>query len=101
MVKLLHAENGVDPDFKDIDGWTPLPRGTEKGHGAVVKLLLVDGVGVDSNDIYSRTPLLATDAVEWNSEDTLSDPTPLSWAARYEHELMVKLLLSKNRLQGY
>ena len=79
MVKLLLAKDGVDVNSKDSDGRTPLSCAAEKGHEAVVKLLLAkDG----------RTPLswavvkllLAKDRVDMNSQDDYGR-TPLSWAA--------------------
>ena len=58
MVKLLLAEDGVDPDSEDNYGQTPLSRAVEKGHKAVVKLLLAeDGVDPDSKDRYGQTSL--------------------------------------------
>jgi ankyrin repeat protein len=39
VVKLLLAQDGVDPDSKDTSGRTPLSWAAENGHEAVVKLL--------------------------------------------------------------
>jgi ankyrin repeat protein len=62
-------------DVEPKDSWerTPLSWAAEKGHEAVVKLLLTTGkVDVDSKDSWGRTPL--------------------SWAAEKGHEAVVKLL---------
>ncbi|KAH8648185.1 ankyrin repeat-containing domain protein, partial [Tricladium varicosporioides] len=56
-------------------GQTPLSCAAEKGHEAVVKLLLEKGA-----------------ALEVQSS---SGQTPLSWAAVNGHEAVVKLLLEK------
>jgi ankyrin repeat protein len=44
-------------DSKDRYGRTPLLRAAEKGHEAVVKLLLEKVADVDSKDNNSRIPL--------------------------------------------
>jgi ankyrin repeat protein len=41
-VKLLLANDRVEPDTKDKSGRTPLSWAVENGHEAVVKLLLAD-----------------------------------------------------------
>jgi ankyrin repeat protein len=72
----LLLKKGRDIDLEDVNGRTPLSLAAEKGHEAVVKLLLAnDDVDPDSKDIYGRTPL--------------------SWAARSGHEAVVRLLLAK------
>jgi ankyrin repeat protein len=59
VVKLLLAEDGVDPDSQDNIGQTPLGWATGNGHEAVVKLLLArDDVNLDSKDNYGQPPLL-------------------------------------------
>jgi ankyrin repeat protein len=89
---------------------TPLSWAAEKGHEAVVKLLLDEaGVEPNSKDTYGRTPLwwaaekghealvkllLDKEGVDPNSKDS-SGQTPLSWAAEKGHEAVVKLLLDK------
>jgi ankyrin repeat protein len=110
MVALL--KHGHELDSKDIYGQTPLSYATEKGHEAVVKLLLTkDGVDLNSKDDYSgRTPLshaakngheavvkllLAKNGVDLNSKDR-SSRTPLLYAAGNSHEAVVKLLLAKD-----
>ena len=64
----------VDIDWKDKDGRPPLSWATEKGHEAIVKLLLETGK-VD---------------VDWKDKD---GRTPLSWATEKGHEAVVELLL--------
>jgi ankyrin repeat protein len=50
-------------------------RGAEKGHAAVVKLLLESGADLESKDNSSQTPL--------------------SWAAENGHEAVAKPLIGK------
>jgi ankyrin repeat protein len=97
VVKLLLAEDGVDPDSKDTKySQTPLWCAAENGHEAVVKLLVAeDGVDPNFKDTDSRTPLswtavngheevvkllLVKDGVDLDFEDTINGQTPLSWA---------------------
>ncbi|KAG7284881.1 hypothetical protein NEMBOFW57_009496 [Staphylotrichum longicolle] len=76
---LRYATTSVDVDTRDESGRTPLSWAAEKGHGAVVKLLLGTGkVDLDARDESGRTPL--------------------SWAAEKGHETVVKLLLSKGKV---
>jgi ankyrin repeat protein len=58
VVKLLLAQDGVDPGLKDSQyGQTPLSWAADFGREAVVKLLLDIGeVEVDSKDKYGQTP---------------------------------------------
>src|SRR2546423_8277975 len=50
--------NGHDPSVKDGYGRTSLSWAAEKGHEAVVKLLLAnDNVDPDSKDMFGQTPL--------------------------------------------
>lgn len=69
-------EGGKSVDSKDDGGQTPLSWAAERGHEAVVKLL-VDrpDVTADSKDYTNRTPL--------------------SWAAEKGHETVVKLLVDR------
>ena len=69
-------KNGHDPDSKDSSDRTPLSYAAEKGHEAVVKLLLEKGT-------------------ELETKDKKYGQTPLSWAAGNGHEAVVKLLLEK------
>ena len=97
MVKLLLNQDGVNPDSKDRFSRTPLSRAAEKGHEAVIKLLLAQ------DDVDPLTPRMKTvgrrwggrprrsawrwsgccspgDGVNPDSEDKYRR-TPLSWAA--------------------
>ena len=66
-------ETSICADLKDSYGRTPLSWAAEKGHEAVVKLLVETGkVDVDSKDRHGQTPL--------------------SQAAGKGHEAVVKLL---------
>ncbi|KAH0565547.1 hypothetical protein GP486_001060 [Trichoglossum hirsutum] len=64
-----------DKPHWDSESRTPLSRAAEKGHEAVVKLLL------------------ATEKVDVDSKNSRWGRTPLSWAAENGHEAVVKLLL--------
>jgi ankyrin repeat protein len=74
-------KKGHNLDFKDTYGRTPLSWAAEKGHEAVVKLLLEKGAKLGSKDRWT-------------------DTTPLSLAAKYGHEAVVKLLLEKGACHG-
>ena len=105
-------KNGYNPDLQDSYGRAPLSWAAERGHEAVVKLLLETGkVDVDSKDRYGRTPLswaadrgheavvkllLETGKVDVDSKDR--GRTPLSWAAERGHEAVVKLLLETGKV---
>ena len=81
VVRLLLADDRVDPDSKDkYGGETPLSRAARNGHEAVVKLLLEKGADLESKEKYDRTPL--------------------SRAAENGHEAVVKLLLEKGAEPG-
>ena len=69
---------------KDFNDRTPLSWAAENGHLEIVKLLLKEGVGVDSEDAW--TP--------WSWAKQIVR-TPLSWAAENGHLEVVKLLLKK------
>jgi ankyrin repeat protein len=87
---------------------TPLSYAAEKGHEAVVKLLLEKGAELESRALGVRTPLswaaekgreavvklLLEKGAELESRDTRGR-TPLSWAAENGREAAVKLLLEK------
>ncbi|RYP44175.1 hypothetical protein DL768_009323 [Monosporascus sp. mg162] len=104
-------KNGHHPNTKDTYGRTPLSRGAENGHVAVVNLLLKqDSVDPDSKDNDGQTPLsfaaenghvcmvellLAMDGVDPDFKDCDGE-TPLSWAAQNGHEKVVELLLAKD-----
>jgi ankyrin repeat protein len=71
----------VEADSKDKDKRTPLSWAAERGHGAVVKLLVEKGADVKSKDTsYGQTPLLR--------------------AAANGHEAAVKLLVEKGGRRG-
>ena len=87
---------------------TPLWRAAEKGHEAVVKLLLEKGADVESKDKYGRTPLwraaahgheavvklLLEKGADVESKDGSDGRTPLSWATANGHKAVMKLLTS-------
>ncbi|KAB5583091.1 Het-eN [Coniochaeta sp. 2T2.1] len=110
----------LDIDARDDFGRTPLSWAAEKGHEAVVKLLLDTGkaeinskdIDINASDEDGRTPLswaaekgheaivkllLDTRKVDVDASDK-DGRTPLSWAAQKGHEAIVKLLLDT---QGY
>jgi ankyrin repeat protein len=111
-VKLLRAQEGVDPDSKDFGyGQTPLSLAAGNGHEAIVKLLLAqEGVNPDSKEFqYGQTPLLlaagngheavvklllAEEGVDPDSKDD-DGRTPLWWASNSGQEAVVKLLLAQ------
>jgi ankyrin repeat protein len=93
-------------------GSMPLSRAAERGHDAVVNLLLAqDGVDADFKSSYGRTPLsmaaangheavvkllLAQDGVDPDPKES-HGATPLSRAAANGHEAVVKLVQSKDQ----
>lgn len=114
-MRLLLAQEGVDPDFKDNDyghGQTPLSLAAENGRTTVVELLLAtEGVDPDSGDRRGFTPLLSAAAaghetvaklllakdVNPDSRDN-KGRTPLSWAAGSGKDAVVKLLLATKKV---
>jgi hypothetical protein len=105
LVELLKREI-VDANAMDEYGRTPLLWAAERGHEAVVKLLLDSGkVDADSKDESGQTPLswaakrghaavikllLNSGKVNTDSKDEYSQ-TPLLWAAERGYEAVVKL----------
>jgi ankyrin repeat protein len=55
-VRLL-LDRGADPDYKDVDGRTPLWWAAWEGQDAVVRLLLNKGAELQSKDVDGQTPL--------------------------------------------
>jgi ankyrin repeat protein len=108
MVVLLKGR--YDLDSKDSYGRTPLSYAAEKGHEAVMKLLVEKGAELETkSDYYGRTPLsyaaedghaavvklLLEKGAELETKSTSSGRTPLSYAAEKGHEAVVKLLVEK------
>ncbi|EED18510.1 ankyrin, putative [Talaromyces stipitatus ATCC 10500] len=105
--------DGVNPDSKDRDGWTPLFYAASEGHETIVKLLLnMDGVDPNSRTDNGLTPLsmaaykgheavvkllLNIDTVDPDLKDN-NGWTPLSRAASRGHKAIVKLLLNTDRV---
>jgi ankyrin repeat protein len=105
-VQFLICNNS--PDLKDSYSRTPLSWAAEKGHQAVVQLLLEKGADIEAKDIkYGRTPLLwagwgrktvfqlllekgANIEAKNNNGQTL-----LLLAALHGHKAVVQLLLEK------
>lgn len=77
--KLLDA--GVDVNAANRYGGTALAFAADKGHAAVVDLLLERGANV-------------------NAEDTFYGSTPLAWAVRHGHAAIVRSLLAKGAKSG-
>ncbi|KAF4965715.1 hypothetical protein FSARC_6498 [Fusarium sarcochroum] len=98
-----------------ISGRTLLSRAVQRGHQAVVKVLLArDNILADLKDKNGQTPLsLAArrghDAVVRllaDRNDVITDSkdrhgqTPLSWAARQGHDSVVKLLIDRKDVRA-
>jgi len=106
VVEKLLLGKWAESEAKDKSGRTPLSWAVEKGHEAVVKLLLENGAEPDKNK--GRTPpswatkkgheavvkLLLEKGAELDAKDK-DGRTPLSWAAEKSHEAVVKLLLEE------
>lgn len=106
-------KRGHISDPRDWGGRMPLSWAAEKGHEAVVKLLLANNANPDSKDrIYGRTPLLwaimyrkevvvkllLAENADPDSKDSRYGRTPLSWAVEKGHGAVVKLLLEMGRV---
>lgn len=80
VVQLLLDTGKVEADAKGKDSRTPLSWAAEKGHEAVVQLLLENKVEADAKDWRRRTPL-------W-------------WATKNGHEAVVQLLLNTGKVEA-
>lgn len=76
MVKLL-LEKGANLESKSYSGRTPLSWAAEKGHNAVMKLILEKDTKLES-------------------KNKSSDWTPLSLAVEKRYKTVIKLLLKKD-----
>jgi len=113
VVKLLLAQDDVDPNKPSNKGQTPLWWASQNGHERVVELLLAETkVNPDSPDIGGRTALwyasrnghegvvrllLARNDVN-PDKPTNKGGTPLWWASYRGHEGVVKLLLARDEI---
>jgi ankyrin repeat protein len=104
-------KNGYQSDCKNTYGQTPLSWAAERGHEAIVELLVVrDDVDADSKDSNDRTPLwwaivkghepvvkllINRVDVDANSKDVYGW-TPLLKAVEYGNEAVVKLLVDRD-----
>jgi ankyrin repeat protein len=110
LLIFLYASGKVDVKSKDRLDRTPLSWAAERGHEAVVKLLLEKGAELETRDkTHDRTPLLWAAAfghvavvklllekgAEIDTRDSYSSQTPLSNAAQFGHLAVVKLLLER------
>ncbi|KFG77469.1 Pfs, NACHT and Ankyrin domain protein [Metarhizium anisopliae] len=101
------VRQGHKPSVKDKCNRTPLTYAAEKGHDAVVNLLLrIDAADINSKDEDGATPLSRAAAngqeacvkllldrhADSNSKDKNGE-TPLHWAAKIGHEIIVRHLL--------
>ncbi|KAF3312506.1 hypothetical protein TWF173_007116 [Orbilia oligospora] len=89
-----------------LDGRTPLSWAAEKGHEAVVRLLINVGAEIETKDSEGLTPLswavkkghqavlqLLINAGAETETKNIYGQTPLSWAAEKGHEAVVRLLI--------
>ncbi len=102
VVRLLLGRKNVEVECRNMFGWAPLMLAAVHGHQAVVKLLLDHGAHPDCRLEPRRWPLLeasktggkAVALLRARADLTdLVPATPLSLAARYGQEVIVKLLL--------
>ena len=57
VVRLLMESEGIKPDSKDSNGYTPLTWAACYGHEAVAELLLKKGADAEANNNDGRTAL--------------------------------------------
>lgn len=103
---------GANVNTKDHLERTPLHRGTEGGHEAVVSLLMLEGkADVNAKDQFKRTALhLAAEmgyesiarllVLEGKADTNITDEfgwTALHWAATKGHEAIAKLLVVEGK----
>lgn len=102
-------------NWKNLAGNTPLAGAAERGHEAIVRLLVErDDVDADSKDTSNRTPLskaaaagheaivrllVERDDVDADCKDH-EGKSPLWWAAEYGYEGVVRLLLERNDVEA-
>ncbi|KAK2669755.1 Ankyrin repeat [Fusarium oxysporum f. sp. vasinfectum] len=100
---------GINIDGKDSSGRTPLWWAAERGHQAVVWLLLDRGAHTEAADKWGQTPLLRAaenghEAVvrlllDWGAHTEVADriegQTPLLCAAQSGNKAVVRLLLDR------
>jgi ankyrin repeat protein len=108
ILTFLCAAGKLDVESRDRRDRTPLLWAVEKGHEALVKLLLEKGANLEFQDKSGQTPLslaarkgheaivklLLEKGSNLETQDE-SGQTPLSWAAEKGHEAVVELLLEK------
>ncbi|KAF3207863.1 hypothetical protein TWF679_008195 [Orbilia oligospora] len=102
VVKLLLETGRVDPDpVRPRAGRTPLSYAAAGGHLAVVELLLGTG-RVDPDSMYMasgasriRAPLSYGSEYLYNPIPSITDRTPLSYAAEHGHVDVVEFLLGR------
>lgn len=98
VVGLLLTAECIDPDLKNSERQTPLPKEAANGHVEVIEVLLAtEGVDPDSQDNRGQTPLwwatqgsheeatkmilIYNDCINPDTKNAWGE-TPLSWASR-------------------
>ncbi|RYC65107.1 hypothetical protein CHU98_g1078 [Xylaria longipes] len=101
---------GNEPALKDTYGRTPLSYAVERGHEAVVMLLLANHVVNPESKLLELCPgQQRTGMTQWLSSCSIKQKsiptprieygrTPLSWAAERGHKAVVEALLTKNKV---
>jgi ankyrin repeat protein len=114
LLRLLKKRT-MDTSVRDKCGQTLLSQVAERGHEAIIKLLLTTGeVHLESKDNNGRTPLLwaiqnrheavvklllDTGKTDANVKDN-SGWTPLWYAVRNRHKTIIKLLLDTGKIDA-